>query len=68
MSMDVDRARSSSGVPRGFFLTFEGIEGSGKSTHARRLNRHLQEGGYRVFLTREPGGTALGEALMTTSW
>jgi dTMP kinase len=63
MSMDVDRARSSSGVPRGFFLTFEGIEGSGKSTHARRLNRHLQGAGYRVFLTREPGGTALGEAL-----
>jgi dTMP kinase len=63
MTRDIDRPRSSSGVPRGFFLTFEGIEGSGKSTHARRLNRHLIEAGYRVFLTREPGGTALGEAL-----
>lgn len=63
MNADVDRARSSSGVPRGFFLTFEGIEGSGKSTHARRLNRYLLDAGYRVYLTREPGGTALGESL-----
>jgi dTMP kinase len=63
MSAAIDRARSSSGVPRGFFLTFEGIEGSGKSTHARRLGRELTAAGYRVFLTREPGGTALGETL-----
>jgi dTMP kinase len=63
VNVNVDRARSSSGVPRGFFLTFEGIEGSGKSTHARRLNQQLQDAGYRVYLTREPGGTALGEAL-----
>ena len=63
VNSDAGRARSPSGRPRGFFLTFEGIEGSGKSTHARRIGKHLQEAGYRVFLTREPGGTALGEAL-----
>ena len=63
MNTDLDRARSSSGAPRGFFLTFEGIEGSGKSTHARRFNQYVLDAGYRVYLTREPGGTALGEAL-----
>lgn len=63
MNGDLERARSSSGMKRGFFLTFEGIEGSGKSTHARRLHRELTDANYRVSLTREPGGTALGEAL-----
>ena len=63
MNGDIERARSSSGMERGFFLTFEGIEGSGKSTHARRLHRALLEANYRVSITREPGGTALGEAL-----
>jgi dTMP kinase len=48
---------------RGFFLTLEGIEGSGKSTHARLLEASLAASGYRVFLTREPGGTPLGEEL-----
>ena len=63
MNVNVDRGRSSSGVPRGFFLTFEGIEGSGKSTHARRVNQALNEAGYRVYLTREPGGTPRAEHL-----
>lgn len=49
--------------PRGFFLTLEGIEGSGKSTHARFLGDSLEAEGYRVFQTREPGGTPLGEEL-----
>jgi dTMP kinase len=48
---------------RGFFLTLEGIEGSGKSTHARFLGESLEAEGFRVFLTREPGGTPLGEEL-----
>jgi dTMP kinase len=48
---------------RGFFLTLEGIEGSGKSTHARMLGKSLEASGYPVFLTREPGGTPLGEEL-----
>ncbi len=42
-------------------LTFEGIDGSGKSTQAHRLNEHLQERGHETLLVREPGGTELSE-------
>jgi dTMP kinase len=41
------------------FLTLEGIEGSGKSTQAKRLAERLRESGRSVWLTREPGGTPL---------
>jgi dTMP kinase len=44
-------------------VTFEGIEGSGKTTQVGLLCKYLQEKGYQVVRTREPGGTALGEAL-----
>jgi len=44
-------------------VTFEGIEGSGKTTQVELLCTYLQEKGYQVIKTREPGGTALGEAL-----
>ncbi|WP_017873265.1 dTMP kinase [Candidatus Caldatribacterium saccharofermentans] len=47
----------------GFFLTFEGIEGSGKTTQAQRLFEFLQSKGLPCVLTREPGGTPFGEAL-----
>lgn len=50
-------------VSRGFFITMEGGDGSGKSTQAVRLARWLRGQGYRVTLTREPGGTRLGETL-----
>jgi dTMP kinase len=44
-------------------ITFEGIEGSGKTTQVELLSEYLQGNGYNVLKTREPGGTALGEAL-----
>ncbi len=49
----------------GRFITFEGIEGCGKSTQAKRLRAHLESQGHRVLLTREPGGTPISEAIRT---
>ncbi len=45
---------------KGFFLTLEGLDGSGKTTQARLLARFLEEKGIRVRLTREPGGGLKG--------
>jgi len=42
-------------------VTFEGVDGSGKTTQARLLERHLSGLGREVVMTREPGGTELGE-------
>jgi len=50
-------------VQRGRFLTFEGVEGCGKSTQIELLASTLRDRGVEVVATREPGGTELGEAL-----
>ena len=50
-------------VPTGRFLTFEGIDGAGKSSHIDALAELLRQHGREVVLTREPGGTELAEAL-----
>lgn len=47
----------------GKFITLEGPEGSGKSTHAKALVERITSAGYAVISAREPGGTRLGEAL-----
>jgi dTMP kinase len=47
----------------GLFLTFEGVDGAGKSTHIAAVVRHLEHLGVSVMQTREPGGTPLGEKL-----
>ncbi|MEI6167666.1 MAG: dTMP kinase [bacterium] len=48
---------------KGKFITFEGPEGGGKSTHIKRLAERLKELGHEVLLTREPGGTPTGETI-----
>ncbi|HVM60791.1 MAG TPA: dTMP kinase [Verrucomicrobiae bacterium] len=47
----------------GRFITFEGGEGSGKSTHIERLVTRLRREGYQVLVAREPGGTEVGEQI-----
>jgi len=51
-----------SGLP-GLFITFEGLDGTGKTTQLDLLAAVLREAGYDVLTTREPGGTALGEGI-----
>ena len=48
---------------RGLFISFEGIDGAGKSTHIERVAALFRQAGRAVVLTREPGGTPLSETL-----
>ena len=48
---------------RGRFITVEGMEGAGKSTHLDAIRRRIEDRGFEVTLTREPGGTPLGESI-----
>jgi dTMP kinase len=50
-------------MSRGLFVTFEGLDGSGKSTQLRRLKERLEADGFAVTATRQPGGTRVGDRI-----
>jgi len=50
-------------MPRGLFITLEGLDGSGKTTQINRLSAWLQKRGHAPLVTRQPGGTATGERI-----
>lgn len=59
----VDDNRQVADAAPGIFISFEGGEGAGKSTHIAFLAESLRQKGYEVLCLREPGGTAIGEKL-----
>lgn len=50
-------------MQKGLLIVFEGIDGSGKTSQIRRTKEYLEEKGYEVITTREPGGTPIGTAI-----
>lgn len=61
--MNLQDEQSQRRLSPGCFITFEGTEGAGKTTQIERVQHYLQEKGLEVVITREPGGTALGEKI-----
>lgn len=57
------QSKDAHAVRRGWFISVEGIDGAGKSSHIAAMAEALEQQGHEVVLTREPGGTALGEKL-----
>jgi dTMP kinase len=50
-------------MQNGMFITFEGTDGSGKTTQIKLMEKHIREMGYNVVLSREPGGTKVSELI-----
>ena len=50
-------------MQKGLFITFEGVDGCGKTTQINLLKSYLEKKGYDIVLTREPGGKGLGEKI-----
>lgn len=48
---------------KGRFITFEGVDGAGKTTQVERIESRLRDSGFRVLRTREPGGTPIGDLI-----
>jgi dTMP kinase len=63
MSISAASGTAQPGIKRGRFITFEGIDGAGKTTHIGRCVERLQAKGFEVVQTREPGGSPLAESL-----
>ena len=59
----IQNSKTAGGRPAGKFISFEGIDGAGKSTHIAFVADFLQTRGVRLVTSREPGGTVLGEKL-----